>query len=153
VSELPHFTDYDTRLASYAVILRERDGATEVLLALWNDGAGGRWTLPGGGVELAETVEEGCVREVLEETGYRVGLTGLLGIETDVIPAERRLGEHAGPRPMKAVRVLFRARILGGELTNEVDGTTDEARWFTLPDVASLTRVAMVDVAVRLARG
>ena len=32
-------------------------------------------------------------------------------------------------RPMKAVRVLFDATVVGGELTHELDGTTDEARW------------------------
>ena len=148
MTELPHFTQYDTRLASYAVITREQDGVTEVLLAFWNEG---RWTLPGGGVELAETVEEGCVREVFEETGFHVELDGLLGIETDVIPAERRLGDHRGARPMKAVRVIFAAHVVGGELTHEIGGTTNEARWVPLTDVTGLPRVAMVDAALRLA--
>ena len=49
MSELPHYTDYDTRLAAYALIVDDRD---RILLALWNEGAELRWTLPGGGVEL-----------------------------------------------------------------------------------------------------
>src|SRR4051794_21144736 len=61
-----HTTDYDSRLAAYAVIVDDHD---RVLLALWNEMAEPLWTLPGGGVELDETVEAAAVREVREETG------------------------------------------------------------------------------------
>ena len=52
------FLEYDTRLAAYAVIVDEQD---RILLALWNEGAEPSWTMPGGGVELHETAEEGAV--------------------------------------------------------------------------------------------
>jgi 8-oxo-dGTP diphosphatase len=67
------FRDYDTRLAAYALIVDEHD---RILLALWNEVAEPRWTLPGGGVELPETVEEAAVRDLREETGYDVELAG-----------------------------------------------------------------------------
>ncbi len=51
---------------------------------------------------------------------------------------------------MKSVRVLFEARIVGGELTHEVDGTTDEARWIPLDEVATLHRVDLIDTAIEL---
>lgn len=141
--DLPHYTEYDTRLAAYAVI---RDDAGRILLALWNESETGRWTLPGGGVELAETVEEGVVREVREETGYDVRLDRLLGVDTFVFaPAQRGKGME---RALKAVRVVFAATITGGELTPELDGTTDEARWFALDEIPGLTRVSLVDVAL-----
>lgn len=140
-----HYTEYDTRLAAYALIVR--DG--EVLLALWNESPERkRWTLPGGGVELHESAEEGAVREVREETGYAVELTGLLGLETDVIPPEGR--QHATDRPFKAVRVFYSARVVGGELANEVGGSTDEARWVPLDEIGTLPRVSMVDTGLRL---
>jgi 8-oxo-dGTP diphosphatase len=145
VSELPHYTEYDTRLAAYAVI---RDDEDRILLALWNEGAEKRWTLPGGGVELDESVEQGAVREVLEETGYDVRLDGLLGVDSYVFPAAQR--SNGSDRPLKAVRVVFAATVTGGELTPEVDGTTDEARWIPLAEVPSLPRVALVDVALGL---
>lgn len=149
---LPHYTEYDTRLAAYVVVVGPGAAGDEVLLALWNEAERKRWTLPGGGVELHETPEEAAVREAREETGYDVELTGLLGIETDVFGPQERAA--ATDRPLKAVRVFYSARVVGGELTHEADshpgGTTDEARWFPLAEIARLPRVSMVDTGLRL---
>jgi len=142
------FTDYDTRLAAYAVIV---DEATDrVLLALWNEADEPRWTLPGGGVELHESAEDGAVREVREESGLEVELTGLLGVHSYVVPPERRLSRTR--RPMRAVRVVFSARVVGGELTKEIGGTTDEARWIPLHEVAALPQVGLVEIGLELWR-
>lgn len=141
-----HYTDYDTRLAAYAVIT---DDAGHVLLALWNEGSRRQWTLPGGGVELHESVEQGVVREVKEESGYDVELGDLLGVDTYVIGPERRL--NGSGRPMKAVRALFAARVVGGELTHERDGSTDEARLISVHEVGGLDRVSVVDIGLRMA--
>ena len=109
-----------------------------------------RWTLPGGGVELEERAEAGAVRELREETGYDVELGRLLGVDSYVIPGSRRLLDT--DRPMKAVRVVYEARVVGGELTPEVDGTTDEARWVPLDEVADLPRVSLVDIGIGMWR-
>ncbi|MGV3563630.1 MAG: NUDIX hydrolase [Nocardioides sp.] len=141
-----HYTEYDTRLAAYAVVT---DDEGRVLLALWNEGSRRQWTLPGGGLELHERAEEGVVREVLEETGYDVELDALLGVDSYVFPAERRA--VATTKPMKAFRVLYRAHVVGGELTHEEDGSTDEAAWFPLSEVPTLDRVSVVDIALGMA--
>lgn len=144
------YTDYDTRLAAYAVIVDVSSGTDRVLLALWNEADEPRWTLPGGGVDLHESVEDGAVREVREESGLDVELTGLLGVHSYVVPPERRISRSR--RPMRAVRVIFAARVTGGELTKEIGGSTDEARWFTLDEVAALPKVGLVEIGLDMWR-
>lgn len=119
------YTEYDTRLAAYAVMT---DGPR--LLLTWFNGAVPSWSLPGGGVEFDESVEEAVVREVREETGYDVELTGPLATHSFTRPA----GD--GRRPFKSVRLIYGARLVGGRLgTVEVGGTTDFAAWLPLDEV------------------
>lgn len=141
------YTDYDTRLAAYAVIVDDQE---RVLLALWNEADEKKWTLPGGGVEFAESAEDGALREVLEETGYHARLGRLLGVHSYTIPVSRRLART--DRPMKAVRVIYVASVVGGQLTQEVGGSTDEARWWPLAEVRRLPRVGLVDIGLDLWR-
>ena len=119
-----------------------------MLLALWNEGAEPLWTLPGGGVELPETVQEAAVREVLEETGYDVALGTLLGVSSHVVPAEQRLSPSNRDRSLKSVQVVFEGKVTGGSLTHEIAGTTDEARWIPLAEVPDLARVGLVDTGL-----
>lgn len=138
-----NFTDYDTRLAAYAAIVDE-DG--RILLTYWN--GEGRytpgWTMPGGGVEFTETVSEAIIREVYEETGFHVELGGLLLVDSWYTEKH-----EVRDRPFKAVRVVHLARVVGGSLgTTEENGSTDEARWFPIDEVAGLARTALVDVVV-----
>ena len=137
------YTDYDTRLAVYVVLTEDRAEGRHLLLALWNGPDQRRWTLPGGGAELHESIEETAVREVREETGYDVEVGGVLWVSTSVVPARRRFART--DRPMKAVRVVLEGRVVGGSLRDEVGGSTDEARWLRLDEVAARPHVSLVD--------
>ena len=132
----------DIRVAAYGVII---DG-DRMLLAHWSQGPWQAWTLPGGGIDEGESPADAAVREIFEETGYHSELEALIGVDSHVIPAHRRSDPDAGP--LHAIRIVYRARITGGELTHEVDGSTDAASWFPLGEVEGLERVELVDVAL-----
>ena len=133
----------DIRIAAYGVIIR--DG--EILLSHWNEHGRSGWTLPGGGIEGSEHPAVAARREIFEETGYEASVDRLLGIDTMVVPAAKR---HSGTVPLYAMRVVYRASVVGGALRNEVGGSSDEARWFRLEDVPDLKRVSLLDIALRL---
>lgn len=136
----------DMRVAAYAVITDD-DG--RILLAHWNEGRRAAWTMPGGGLEAGEDPEHAARREVREETGYKVVIGDLLGIHSRVVPAGRRIGDAT--EPLHALRIVYRARIIGGRLRNEKDGSTDRADWFSLQSVKTLQRVKLVDIAIGMA--
>jgi 8-oxo-dGTP diphosphatase len=136
----------DVRVGAYAVLV---DDSERILLALWNEGPTLAWTVPGGGVEEGETPEQAAVREVREETGYEVELTRLLGRDTFTVAGGERL--DGSGQALEVRRIVFEGRIVGGELTHEVGGTTDRAAWIPISDVPGLERVGLVDVALRLA--
>lgn len=137
-----HFSEYDTRVAAYAVIVR--DGR---ILLTWFNGSTPCWSLPGGGVEFDESIEEGIVREAKEESGYDIELGVPLTTSsfTDTDPGRER--------PFKSVRILYSAEIIGGTLgTLEVGGTTDRAEWIGVDDLGGQPRADIVDLALTLVK-
>jgi 8-oxo-dGTP diphosphatase len=131
------------RVGAYAVVVR--DG--EVLLARWTSADTPRWTLPGGGLDHGEDPRDAAVREVEEETGYRVELRQLLTVESFRGLVQR----PDGPIDHQAICILYTAEAVGGELRFEVDGSTDSAAWFPLADVPGLTRGGLVDLGLAVA--
>ncbi|MFF3498144.1 NUDIX hydrolase [Streptomyces sp. NPDC003247] len=135
------------RVAAYAVCVR--DGRILLARSPAPDGTP-EWVLPGGGMEHGEDPHDTVVRELEEETGYRVEVTGLLGVDSSR-HVFRRAGLR-GPEDHHGVRIVYEGRVVGGELRHEVGGSTDMAAWHDLDAVAGLTRVRLVDVALRLWR-
>lgn len=135
----------DIRVAAYAVIVDDRG----MLLSHWNEGGYSGWTLPGGGIDPGEDPADAAVREVFEETGFAAELEDLIGVDSHVVPAERRIGTKENA--LHALRIVYRAHITGGALTYELDGSTDYAAWFPLDEVDALDRVSLVDVGRRFA--
>jgi 8-oxo-dGTP diphosphatase len=136
----------ELRVAAYAVCVR--DG--RMLLARWVAGDGSkRWTLPGGGMDHGEDPYDTVIREAEEETGYVVEPVALLGVDSIRRHYPRRLGTTAD---FQGLRVVYEARVTGGELRHEIGGSTDMAAWHPLDEVPGLERVGLVDVGLTLWR-
>ncbi|AWB85194.1 NUDIX hydrolase [Mycetocola zhujimingii] len=135
----------DIRVAAYGVIIR----GEHILLAHWNASGRSGWTLPGGGIDPGEDPADAAVREIREETGYTAELDRLLGVNSLLVPAAQRSDPSAGV-PLHALRVVYTAHVTGGELTNEIGGSTDRADWFPLASLGELDTVGLVDVALEM---
>ncbi|WP_394430445.1 NUDIX hydrolase [Streptomyces sp. SGAir0957] len=68
------------------------------------------WALPGGGVEIGESVADAAVRETKEETGFDVEVTGLVGLYTN--PGHVMAYDDGEVR--QQFSICFSARIVGG---------------------------------------
>jgi 8-oxo-dGTP diphosphatase len=93
--------------------------------------AHGLYTLPGGGVELGETLEQAVIREIREETALEIEPVALVGFRQAIArDADGRVERHF-------VILPFAARCVGGEvLLNE---ELAEARWLAPDELAGLT--------------
>jgi 8-oxo-dGTP diphosphatase len=129
------------RPGAYAVCVR--DGA--VLLARGFDPADRTliWSLPGGGMRHGEDPVDAVVREVDEETGYRVRVDALLTVDSRVAASH-----HVPPVDVHMLRIVYAATVVGGELRSEVGGSSDLAAWVPLGEVADLPRLPFVDVGL-----
>ncbi|MGE0300115.1 MAG: NUDIX hydrolase [Dehalococcoidia bacterium] len=109
-----------------------RDEAGRILLIhkIDND----YWALPGGAMEIGESVADAAVREVQEETGVLIEITGLVGIYTD--PGHVMAYDDGEVR--QEFSVCFRARPISGDPRQ--DGTeTKAAKWVNAADVPALS--------------
>jgi 8-oxo-dGTP diphosphatase len=84
-----------------------------VLIRRANEPFEGQWALPGGFVEVGETVEEAADREAAEETGLAVEVARLVGVYSD--PERDPRGHN--------VSVVFLARVLSGDLVAATDAS------------------------------
>lgn len=120
--------EYPTRpFCAVGAIVRK--GTAVLVIRRGKPPLGGEWSVPGGGVELGETMREAVVREVREECGIEIAV----GDVVDTIDIIQRDGEG---------RVLFHYAIVdyvadwvGGELQATSDIT--EAHWVLPEDLDS----------------
>jgi ADP-ribose pyrophosphatase YjhB (NUDIX family) len=90
----------------------------------------GKWSIPGGVLEVGETLRKAAIREAFEETGLSIEPGELLGVFERVLPDEE------GRMKYHYVLIDFLCRRVAGELTAGDDA--DEVRWFRRDELAAL---------------
>ena len=120
----------DLRVSAYAVVT---DEAGRLLLPHWSEGGLQGWTMPGGDHDAVDA----------EQADQLHVIAGLLVDLPD--------RGHPADRPGQALRIVYRARVTGGDLRVEEDGSTDGVAWHTPAEVDALDRVALVDTSRRWA--
>jgi 8-oxo-dGTP pyrophosphatase MutT (NUDIX family) len=114
--------------AATAFVLND-DGA--VLLIHRSDN--NLWAMPGGAQEVGETIATTAERETLEETGYQVRVTGLVGIYSD----PHHVIQYDDGEVRQQFALTFRAVLESGELT--LSDESPAVQWFRkgeLDDIA-----------------
>lgn len=131
------------RVGAYGVV--ERGGNVLLVRASPRSDVPGTWWLPGGGVEFGEQPAAAVVREVQEETGLRVRVTGPPTVVSDVLEVrDRGIVLHS-------VRLCYPVAVEGGEERAESDGTSDAIAWLPRPMVASVATLPFVQHVLGLA--
>ncbi|MEV8627474.1 NUDIX domain-containing protein [Streptomyces sp. NPDC051079] len=116
-------------VAASAVVV---DAGGRVLLQRRTDN--GLWALPGGGMDMGDSLPGAAVREVREETGLEVEITGLVGTYTD----PRHVIAYSDGEVRRQFNVCFTARAVGGS-----HALSDESTELRFVAAAELPALAM----------
>jgi 8-oxo-dGTP pyrophosphatase MutT (NUDIX family) len=102
--------------------------AGEILLICRTDN--GNWALPGGAVDLGESVAQAAIRETLEESGIECAVTGITGIYSD--PRHVILYTSNG-EVRQEFSIVLTVRPLAGQPT--ASSESSEVRWVPAPEI------------------
>ena len=138
------------RFAAYAVATDRRG---RILLTRVSPGYPGadHWHLPGGGTDFGEQPGIALLRELVEETGQRGRLVGLLGVASHRDAAS--LGPEGYPIDWHGVRAFYRVEVTTPAPLAVIDegGSTDDARWHTVEECVDLKLTEVTEEALRAA--
>jgi ADP-ribose pyrophosphatase YjhB (NUDIX family) len=92
------------------------DGGCALLIRRGNEPLRGEWSLPGGILELGETLEQGVARELLEETGMGVRVLELIEVFDRIYGEDGTIAAQAQKKPLfHYVIVDYLCQRIGGE--------------------------------------
>lgn len=111
------------RVGAIALLKNENN---EILMMLRNKKpAKDKWAIPGGKVEMFETLEETLKREMKEELGIEIEVTKFLCNVQDI---NKEKGEHW-------IMPVYEAKIVNGKVKNMEPEKHKELKWFHIEDV------------------
>lgn len=120
------------------------DGSRTALIRRGSEPLRGQWSIPGGVLEIGETLQHGVAREVLEETGMVVRVLDLIEVFDRIYPAEGARVLAGKPRPrFHYVIVDYLCERLGGEpragsdVTDLAFASEEELGKFHLTEIAT----------------
>jgi len=115
-----------------------QDAEGRVLLIRRSDN--GLWALPGGILEIGETVTQTAVRETFEETGLHVDVTGMVGVYSD----PGHVIAYTDGEVRQQFNLCLRARPVGGIIRTSAEST--QVRWIGRDELDALA----IHPAIRL---
>jgi ADP-ribose pyrophosphatase YjhB (NUDIX family) len=98
-------------------------------LLLMHRADNGHWGIPGGNIEIGESVTQAVAREVREETGLEIAVGRLVGVYSD--PANHMIATYPSGVMVHYVNLCFAATVTGGTLGGSDEG--EEVAFFA-PD-------------------
>ena len=116
----PAAPEPNSMVPSVNVVITNETG--EILLIRRSDN--GNWAVPGGAIDLGESMTDAAVRETREETGIDCTVTGIVGIYTD--PRHVILYTSNG-EARQEFSILLTGAATGGQPTPSSEST--EVRW------------------------
>jgi 8-oxo-dGTP diphosphatase len=116
------------RVAVGVVVVRN---STVLLVRRGQEPSKGLWSVPGGLVELAETVEDAARREVAEETGISIKIKRLLDVADNIVRDDQ------GKIRFHYVLIDFFAQPLTSSVKPQSDAS--EARWVKFNELSNYT--------------
>jgi 8-oxo-dGTP diphosphatase len=135
-----------TRVGAYALCVDEEE---RILLARLSavEVDVGAWTLPGGGLDFGEHPDAAVIRELEEESGLIGEIERVAGVFSHVY----RQSRAAQGRDLHFLGILYHVRIVGGELRDEVDGSTDTCAWLSRAELGDRRLVEIAGYGIELA--
>jgi len=124
------------RPSVYGVIVKEG----KILLSKQWDG----YDLPGGAIELGETIEQALIREVKEETGVDVRLGKIISCEDSFFKLP------GSGKPVQSILIYYQCDLIGGEistdyLTEDEKKYAGKAEWIDISKIKKIKFYNSID--------